>query len=202
MDLELLQAARLKGRLGIDSAAASARRVPDEVRPALDELTASGMLKSAGPAYALTPQGREHLAALLAHERGTLDNAGLAAAYADYDEFNTSLKELIVAWQMKEPGEPNDHTDSAYDRAIMDRLSALNRDFRPLLHQIIDLVPRLSVYTARFDDALEKVVEGDHSMIASPLKESYHTVWFELHEELIGVLGLTRADEAAAGRAI
>jgi pyruvate,orthophosphate dikinase len=31
--------------------------------------------------------------------------------------------------------------------------------------------------------------------------DSYHTVWFELHEDLIGLAGLSRADEAAAGRA-
>ncbi len=31
--------------------------------------------------------------------------------------------------------------------------------------------------------------------------DSYHTLWFELHEELIQALGRTRADEAAAGRA-
>ncbi len=31
--------------------------------------------------------------------------------------------------------------------------------------------------------------------------DSYHTVWFELHEELIALSGLTREDEAAAGRA-
>jgi hypothetical protein len=27
-------------------------------------------------------------------------------------------------------------------------------------------------------------------------------VWFEFHEELIGLLGRTRAEEAAAGRAV
>jgi hypothetical protein len=31
--------------------------------------------------------------------------------------------------------------------------------------------------------------------------DSFHTVWFELHEDLIGLLGRTRAEEAAAGRA-
>jgi hypothetical protein len=31
--------------------------------------------------------------------------------------------------------------------------------------------------------------------------DSYHTVWFELHEELILATGLTREDEAKAGHA-
>jgi pyruvate,orthophosphate dikinase len=31
--------------------------------------------------------------------------------------------------------------------------------------------------------------------------DSYHTVWFELHEELIGMAGRTRATEAESGSA-
>jgi pyruvate,orthophosphate dikinase len=31
-------------------------------------------------------------------------------------------------------------------------------------------------------------------MLASPLKESYHTVWFELHEELIALSGRQRTE--------
>jgi pyruvate,orthophosphate dikinase len=37
-------------------------------------------------------------------------------------------------------------------------------------------------------------------MLSAPLKDSYHTVWFEMHEELILLCGRNRADEAAAGR--
>jgi hypothetical protein len=31
--------------------------------------------------------------------------------------------------------------------------------------------------------------------------DSYHTVWFELHEELIAARGLSREEEAKAGHA-
>ena len=37
--------------------------------------------------------------------------------------------------------------------------------------------------------------------LARPIIDSYHTVWFELHEELILVSGLTREGEARAGHA-
>ena len=37
--------------------------------------------------------------------------------------------------------------------------------------------------------------------VASPRVDSYHSVWFELHEDLILLAGRTRADEVAAGRA-
>ena len=37
--------------------------------------------------------------------------------------------------------------------------------------------------------------------LVRPLIDSYHTVWFELHEELILAAGLTRESEAKAGDA-
>jgi pyruvate,orthophosphate dikinase len=42
---------------------------------------------------------------------------------------------------------------------------------------------------------------GDHRFVASPRVDSYHSVWFELHEDVIRLAGRTREDEVAAGRA-
>ncbi|HEV3054876.1 MAG TPA: hypothetical protein VGX45_09500, partial [Solirubrobacteraceae bacterium] len=58
-----------------------------------------------------------------------------------------------------------------------------------------------SPYAGRFADALQKVQAGDTSWLLKPLIDSYHTVWFEFHEELIGLAGLSREAEAASGRA-
>jgi hypothetical protein len=43
--------------------------------------------------------------------------------------------------------------------------------------------------------ALERTAAGDADWFTKPTIDSYHTVWFELHEELIGAAGLTRHDE-------
>jgi pyruvate,orthophosphate dikinase len=53
----------------------------------------------------------------------------------------------------------------------------------------------------RLDLAVQRIGEGDHAWVARPIMDSYHTVWFELHEDLIGLCGLSRAEEAEAGRA-
>ena len=95
-----------------------------------------------------------------------------------------------------------DHTDAVYDQGVIDRLVALHGDFSPLLARIVGQAPRLDPYLGRFDNAVRQLRAGDHSFVARPIADSYHTVWFELHEELIGLLGRTRADEAAAGRAL
>jgi len=67
--------------------------------------------------------------------------------------------------------------------------------------RFVGLAPRLAPYPERFGSALARVRAGEHTWLARPMIDSYHTVWFELHEDLIGLAGLTRAGEAAAGRA-
>jgi hypothetical protein len=49
--------------------------------------------------------------------------------------------------------------------------------------------------------ALDKINAGDSTWLTRPLIDSYHTVWFELHEELIGAVGLTREEAARSGDA-
>ena len=82
------------------------------------------------------------------------------------------------------------------------RLEDLHATSLPLLGEFVDLVPRLHPYIVRLDAALTRIHAGDHRWLAGPLIDSFHTVWFELHEELIGLAGRTRAGEAKAGRAV
>jgi hypothetical protein len=201
-ELAVLQAMRLKGRLTADAAAACVGEPPAQVQPQLDALVSAGLAKQAGTAVRVTPEGRERLTALLDAERATVDQAQLTEAYHAFDEHNNEMKSIMHAWQLRDDNSPNDHSDAAYDAAIVERLGALHERFEPLLERVVALAPRLAPYLTRFAHALEQVRGGDHSFIARPIADSYHTVWFEFHEELIGLLGRTRAEEAAAGRAV
>jgi pyruvate,orthophosphate dikinase len=123
----------------------------------------------------------------------------------DFHAVNGAFKELVTAWQMRVVDGTevvNDHTDEAYDAGIVMRL---RDDIHPRILAIVEQVagaePRLARYTERLAAALEAVQQGDAQMMAHPLRDSYHTVWFELHEELIRLCGRDRASEAAAGRA-
>ena len=116
-----------------------------------------------------------------------------------------AFKELVTSWQMRVVNGievANDHTDEAYDDALILRL---RDDIHPRVVAVIQEVatsePRLARYGDRLTAALEALQEGDTQMMAHPLRDSYHTAWFELHEELIRLCGRTRASEAAAGRA-
>lgn len=199
-EFAILQAARLKGRLSPALAADSCGIDADTALSEFGTLRDAGYVKGE-PSVRLTPEGRERLAALVADERTGVDQAELAALYKEFDHHNTDLKQVISDWQLK-AGAPNDHTDSAYDQSVIERLVSLHAGFAPLVSRIAAVAPRLAAYSRRFENALQQINAGDISFVARPIADSYHTVWFEFHEELIGLLGLTREEEAAAGRAV
>ncbi|MBA4857481.1 hypothetical protein [Nocardia farcinica] len=199
-EFAILQAARLKGRLSPQLAADSCGIDAETAEAELAALREAGFVKGE-PSVRLTPEGRERLAELVRAEREGVDQQALTALYEEFDEHNTALKRIVSDWQLKD-GSPNDHTDAGYDRAVIERLAALDTDFQPLVARIAQVAPRLAVYSRRFGTAIEKIRGGDTSFVARPIADSYHTVWFEFHEELIGLLGRTREEEAAAGRAV
>jgi pyruvate,orthophosphate dikinase len=42
---------------------------------------------------------------------------------------------------------------------------------------------------------VDRVEAGERDWFTKPLIDSYHTVWFELHEDLLSTLGKERASE-------
>ena len=83
----------------------------------------------------------------------------------------------------------------------MTRLNELHSDISAWLTHQATAFARLDGYRRRLERAMSAVAGGDQRFIASPRVDSYHSAWFELHEELILLAGRTRADEVAAGRA-
>nr|WP_222932804.1 pyruvate, phosphate dikinase [Nocardia yunnanensis] len=200
-ELAVLRLVGIKGRVNADNLAASLFADAAEIADCCAGLVTTGYCASTPAGFRLTPEGRPRLAQLLAEERDTVDAAALTAAYDEFCVFNAELKVIITDWQMKDPATVNDHADADYDASVLARLNDTHRTLRPLIARLGDLAPRLSRYLDRLDRAVERIAEGDHTYVARPIMDSYHTVWFELHEDLIGLCGLSRAEEAAAGRA-
>ncbi|MFC9897011.1 pyruvate, phosphate dikinase [Nocardia sp. NPDC127579] len=200
-DLALLRLIGIKGRVRPEAVAASLSRSEDEIVRRCAELVDRGWCATTPAGLRLAPPGRERLTALLAAEREQVDAAEIATIYTEFCGHNAELKDIVTAWQMRDAQTPNDHTDAAYDRRVLDRLQVLHEQVTPLTRWIASIAPRLHPYPDRFDAAIAKIGAGEHLWVARPIIDSYHTVWFELHEDLIGLCGLSRADEAAAGRA-
>jgi hypothetical protein len=199
--LRILQALRLKGRVLATDLPTAAGLGDTETAAVTAELIATGLAEEIRGRLRLTADGRGHLDEQLIEERQSVDQGLVLGLYKEFDEPNSALKALMMRWQLKANDAPNDHSDADYDQAVIDDLARLDAGFQPLLGRIVQAAPRLGHYPSRLQTALIRVVAGDHTWFAKPLADSYHTVWFELHEELIGLGGLSRAEEAAAGRA-
>jgi hypothetical protein len=198
-ELVLLQALRLKGRVSEPDLASTVGADSAETGAAVEQLTEAGLVAS-GKLLKLTPEGRERLADLLASERSAVDASSVAQSYTEFRSVNGDFKELVSDWQLKD-GQPNDHTDAAYDDAVLARLDAVHDTVMPIIAGVAALLPRLGSYGDKLDAALARVKAGELPWLTRPIMDSYHTVWFELHEELIGAAGLTREQEANAGHA-
>ena len=200
----LLRTLVVKGYATPDAAATALLSTAEEVSAVLDRLVADGLAELAAGSFRLTPDGkalgRERIAADA--ERWGEDNArGALDAFLALDH---RMKETVTAWQMREVDGAqtfNDHSDPAHDAKVLADLGALHGDASAWSRALEAGLPHLAVYRERLERAAEAVRGGDHRYVASPRVDSYHGIWFELHEELILLAGRSRADEVAAGRA-
>ena len=167
-----------------------------EAEAALARHIADGIVKEAKGRFVILPAGRERLDALYPEVFADVRAAGrLGAAYERFEEINRDLKALITEWQtilIDGKPVPNDHSDEAYDRKVIDRLNDFHDSATPILGAMAAEVGRLGRYTERLRAALDKVDTGETDYISGVRVDSYHTVWFELHEDLIRILGTTR----------
>jgi hypothetical protein len=196
-ELQLLQTIRLKGRIRPEDLASAVGEHPAEVAIAVEAATVAGLLAD-GKAIRLSDDGRARLTELLAAERQDADHAAISAAYAEFRGLNQDFKGLVTEWQVKD-GEPNNHDDEEYDSAVLARLVDVHQRITPIIATIAGQLPRLAAYAEKLSVAFSRVQGGDTTWLTRPIIDSYHTVWFELHEELILTRGLTRESEAKAG---
>jgi len=201
-ELTVLQAVRLKGRIRPDDLAATLDEDLGDTTDIVEQLTASGLLVD-DTTLRISASGRSRLETLLTEERKNVDSAAMAAAYDDFRSVNADFKSLVTDWQLKggPEGSPNAHDDGEYDTAVLARLDDVHARVMPIIEAAATQLPRLNAYSAKLLVALDKVKAGETAWLTRPLIDSYHTVWFELHEELIGAIGLTREEAARSGDA-
>ena len=197
----VLRAIAVKGFALLEGIADAVMASADDVQPVVDALIADGLVESTAGAYKLTDTGRSRADDRLRAER---DAWGIETATAALDAFlgiDHRVKDAVTAWQMRDPQTPNDHTDTEYDAGVLERLGAIHDDAMTWLQPVETNVPRFRDYGARLSRALGAARGGDGRYVASPRVDSYHSIWFELHEDLIQLAGRTREEESAAGRA-
>ena len=88
----------------------------------------------------------------------------------------------------------NDHADRNYDMAVIDRLGDLHEQAEGIVARLAQELPRFDYYARGLATALERAEAGACEWVSDARIASYHTLWFELHEDLLRLLGRQRRE--------
>jgi len=174
---------------------------PAETRETLLDAEAHGWVTRtafAGTAgWSLTERGRAENERLLAAELARVGGAGeVHDVHRAFLPLNDLLQRACTDWQLRPTAGDrlavNDHSDPAWDAAILDRLAHVARALTPLADRLTGVLSRFRGYDTRFTTALTRARAGESAWVDRTDADSCHRVWFELHEDLIATLGLDR----------
>lgn len=175
--------------------------VPEEgaaLEPVMAGLERAGLVERGGAPdaarFALSAAGRQLCGQIVAREAAQL-RASLDASYPPFSDLNRTVKALLYRWQVRGDGAsavPNDHRDLRYDAVVLADLGAAARQAGNLLEPVVVLRARYAAYVSRMREALAGARRGDRSRVAGIRIDSFHAAWWELHADLLLMLGRER----------
>lgn len=191
-DFEVCHVLRLRGVAPVETVAGSLEASVEDVRSALDALVADGsVLERQGrrvSGFVLTEEGKQrHDSAVAILVPTTTD--GLGRVYESFLDMNGAIKRMCSEWQGIE--------DEPERWDAIARLEAFHHAARVVFESAGSLVPRFARYGRRLQAAVTMLNGGEERYFTSPLVDSYHTVWFEAHEDFLISLGLDRGAEGS-----
>jgi pyruvate,orthophosphate dikinase len=197
---DVLRALAVKGSASSEQLAQQLLVEPAMLDPLLAQLVSRGAAQTAAGQLRLSAAGKLDAADLFGADHASLGEQRANELLDEFRVLDGRMKEIVTAWQVRDvAGEQvlNDHTDSDYDAGVLEELSALHGDTIAWLAPLSAQISRYAAYSARLERALG-LARSDQRFVASPRVDSYHSVWFELHEDLIRLSGKTRS-EATSG---
>lgn len=207
-ELLVLTALRLKSFAPASVVATVADLPVGEAEPILRSLLGRELVKyreGVLTGWLLTPtgrkQGEQHLAAEL---DATGARPTVESAYGQFLPLNREVLQICTDWQLLGGDSSqalNDHSDADYDASVIARLAAVDDKVHTILGELSSALDRFAGYEPRLSRAIDRIQAGPAGgddwadWFTRPTIDSYHTVWFELHENLLATLGIERATE-------
>lgn len=163
----------------------------DTATVVLARLHRSGLITQAdNEAWSVTPAGRASASSCAERERAATGTA-VGQMLDTFGPVNLRCKSLLTDYQR------NDVEDGDALHSFLDGIaSTVHAPVTAMLLDTAEALPRLLHYIRRLDRALERA-RMDRRYVAHPLWDSYHTVWFEMHEDLLRTAGRTRSRSEA-----
>ncbi|GIF96034.1 hypothetical protein [Catellatospora citrea] len=191
-DLLVLHAVRLKGfadtggvaaRFGLDAAQTQEDLLDAEAYGWVTRAAFAGL-----KGWSLTEAGRRRNETGLREE---LDRVGaresVAAVHDDFLPLNGQATQAFTSWQLGSM----DAAAPAPTGDVLAQLVEIAYDLHPLERRLTAHLTRFGGYHHRFAGALARASE-DPVWITGMEVDSCHRAWFELHEDLIASLGISR----------
>ncbi len=200
----IVHALSIKGSATYDGLAQALLAAAADVQRLIDVLVAARHVERAASAFRLTTDGRHRSRELLTADQARWGRDAAVAALERFQALDRGMKAAVTAWQVRDSDGAqslNDHSDAAYDEAVMAQLAEVVAETAEWLSSLTGCPARFGIYVSRLERALTLARDGDERFVASPRVDSCHSVWFDLHEDLIRLAGSTRSQEVAAGRA-
>jgi hypothetical protein len=155
-----------------------------EIRAVLDDLASKGLAADVGGGNWMLEQPEGVRAAIAAYDERYSDlraSQDVLTWYERFEVLNAQFLTTLSAWQ----------TSGSDDAALDKVLRLVDRQIKALT-SFVGFVPRYQRYVDRFEASIEKVEAGHTEWVTSLTLDSVHNVWFELHEDILTVLGRPR----------
>lgn len=150
----------------------------------LAELEADGYVENEGFWY-LTDAGEERLNEVCRDRFSAAQREALRGIFDRFEALDSEMKDLASDWQSGEHGADE----------MARKLARVQQDVEALFDELPPAVQ--SVYSRHTDalaDAVEKLRNGHEEYVTGTDIDSYHTVWFRLHDDLLRTLGEGREE--------
>lgn len=197
-DLRLLHVLRC---IGASSLAHLADRTGSSVSETESQLIDFGVArlvtKTAGPfgAWRITDRGRRVDEEFVTAEVVVSGcRPAIEAAFGRFRELNPLVLQTCTAWQLRPlngSAQINDHADPVYDKRILRQLVAVDRGGQEVCNDLSMSLDRFADYGPRLAYAVHRALGGCGAFVTEDLN-SFHSLWFQLHEDLLVTLGQSR----------
>lgn len=194
-ELRILHTLRCVGASSTARLAELTGRPAAELESELIDLGVGGLVSRASGGWAVTPQGKTVDNEFVANELAeTGCRAAVEAAYGRFERLNPLALEACTMWQLREidgTRKVNDHLDRRYDTQVLRKLASVQQLGQEVCNDLSAILDRFDGYGERLSEATERALGGEWEYV-SEHPDSFHSIWFQLHEDLLVTLGRPR----------
>lgn len=172
---------------------------PAALTASLERAVSEGTAIAARGAFMITPKGRELLDE--AYPTWFAEHRSDSTVMEAIERFETGVNKQVLAvttdWQTIEVGgerTSNDHGDKDYDARIIDKLGQVHDRTVKVLNPIVVVEPTVDRFLDRLAAALTRAEAGETDYVSGVRVDSFHTVWFQMHEHLLRITGTVRPE--------